>query len=395
MMMRLFLSLLLMAAAPAVARDVSGSLIHTARVALPDNAELLVQLAGEDGPVTELREAAGGRQVPLPFALTVQDEGPLTLAAAIFVNGQPLWTSAAVLIPAGDEDVALGEILMTREVAADSLMRLHCGTTQVEVVMVGTNARLRVKGQLFDLSPLPAASGLRFGDGMDPPTEFRSKGDRAMVIIAGKTLPECGPASPPALLPLTARGNEPGWVVTLSDDGMALSVETGLRLTVPLPLAQRSGAGIRFDGGALVVTVTDGICHDSMTGMPYPQIVALEQDGQILQGCGGDPAALLEGRWRLLRAGEATLPEGAEILFGGNRVSGRAVCNRFSGGATLTGEGLVFGAMATTRMACPGGSMQVEAATLGAFGKVDRFDISEQGHLLLMAGDRVLIEAAR
>lgn len=395
-MPRLLLTALLLLALPVSAREISGSLTYPARIALPAGAELVVELAGEGGIVGQLREGSDGRQVPLPFALTVTDEGALTLGAAIFVGEQPLWTTAGIMVPAGTADVDLGTIRMTREAGTGDLMRLDCGGTAVEVGFVGDRARLRVGGRLFDLAPAPAASGMRFSDGKTPVTEFRSKGDSALVTLEGRSLPECGNAAPPGLLPLVARGNEPGWVLSLGSDGMALSSEDGTRLTVPLPPASAvQGGGLRFVGGEMVVTLGDGVCRDSMTGMPYPHPVTVETGGRSLQGCGGDPAALLAGKWRLLAAGEDALPEGAEITFDGDRVAGRAACNGFSGGFALTGAGLSFGALATTRMACAGGLMQVEAAVLGAFGKVDRFDISDDGKLLLMAGDHVLLTAGR
>lgn len=394
-MFRLFLSVLICAAMPASARDISGSLVHLARIALPQNAELVVELADATGTVAELREAVSGRQVPFPFRLTVADDGPLTLDAAIFVRGELLWAADSVRVPAGDQDVDLGEIRMSRGVASGAMLRLVCGETVVEVGYVGAHARLRVDGRLFDLAPLPAASGMRYGDGRSTVTELRSKGDSVSVTIEGEPLRDCRFAAPPALLPITARGNEPGWVVSLSQDGMMLSTEEGARLTVPLPDAKPVAGGVLFDGGPLVVTVADGICRDSMTGMPFPHPVTVVHEGQSLQGCGGDPAVLLAGRWRLLFAGDDALPDGAEILFDGDRVSGQAACNRFMGGMTLSGEGLSFGALATTRMGCGGGLMQLEAAVLGAFGRVDRFDLSDAGHLLLIAGDRPLIEAAR
>ena len=395
-MPRHLLVALLMFAAPASAREISGSFTYPARIALPDGAELVVELAGEGGLAGQLREPTGGRQVPLPFALTVTDEGALTLGAAVFMDGEPLWSAGSITVPPGTADVDLGMIAMTREAGRSDLLRLDCGGTAVEVAFVGDHARLRVDGKLIDLAPAPAASGMRFSDGKTPVTEFRSKGDSARVTLAGRTLPECGHAAPPGLLPLTARGNEPGWVLNLGDEGMTLSSEDGTRLTDPLPPASPApGVGLRLKGATMVVTVGDGVCRDSMTGMPYPHPVTVETGGRTLQGCGGDPAALLAGRWRLLFAGEAALPEAAEITFDGDRVSGRAACNRFNGGFALTGEGLSFGALATTRMACPGGLMKTEAAALGALGTVDRFDISDQGHLLLMSGDRVVIEAAR
>ncbi|MGV3503694.1 MAG: META domain-containing protein [Adhaeribacter sp.] len=41
-----------------------------------------------------------------------------------------------------------------------------------------------------------------------------------------------------------------------------------------------------------------------------------------------------------------------------NRVSGHTGCNRLSGGATVRGRQIIFSRMITTKMACPGESME-------------------------------------
>jgi heat shock protein HslJ len=45
------------------------------------------------------------------------------------------------------------------------------------------------------------------------------------------------------------------------------------------------------------------------------------------------------------------------MQFTADRLSGQAGCNRFSGGYTLGGDTLTPGALAMTRMACPGPAM--------------------------------------
>ncbi len=73
---------------------------------------------------------------------------------------------------------------------------------------------MSVEGELFDLKPVVSASGSRYRavDGTD--TGFWSKGERALVTVRGKELPECMAVRVPAL-PFTARGQEPGWMITI------------------------------------------------------------------------------------------------------------------------------------------------------------------------------------
>jgi heat shock protein HslJ len=122
-----------------------------------------------------------------------------------------------------------------------------------------------------------------------------------------------------------------------------------------------------------------------MSGMPYPFSVTLTRNGTDLPGCAGDPARLLDGEWTAITLAGTALPKGADVTlsFDAGRISGLAACNRYSGSYTLTGEGLTFGPMAGTRMACPPPLMETESAVFAAFARVTQFDIAADGALLL------------
>jgi heat shock protein HslJ len=232
-------------------------------------------------------------------------------------------------------------------------------------------------------------------DCMQEKTRMRRIAPIALTLLAGPAFAQDAPDG------FVARGNEPGWTVEIADATLALTRmgEKGVA-SYPLPEPQTTTTGRRYavaDGPA--VTITDAVCRDDATGMPFPAQVSVELDGAVLTGCGGDPLSLLTGaEWKVTKAGAAAVPEGVEatIAFapdGG--VSGSSGCNRFSGTATLTGEGLGFGPMAGTRMACDAPASTVEAAFLDAMGRIDRFDIADDGSLRLIAGDTALIEAGR
>lgn len=196
---------------------------------------------------------------------------------------------------------------------------------------------------------------------------------------------------------LTARGNEPGWRLDLTATALDLTTEDGQTRNAPRPepLAQGDGATLLATDG-LSVTLWPVLCRDSMTGMPHPWQVRVETGtGPALSGCGGNPADLLAGDWRLVSAQGSPLPDGASIRFDADRISGRAACNRFGGSITLTGEGLRFTAIAATKMACPADAMLTDAALFAALSAVDRFDLDDTGRLLLIAGDIPVLEAAR
>lgn len=84
-----------------------------------------------------------------------------------------------------------------------------------------------------------------------------------------------------------------------------------------------------------------------------------------------------------------TLSTGAK----GNRASGMAGCNRFTGPYTVSGNALRLGPLAATQMACPDG-MELEAAFLKALRNVDGFSAGSNV-LTLKAGSTVVARFVR
>ena len=86
----------------------------------------------------------------------------------------------------------------------------------------------------------------------------------------------------------------------------------------------------------------------------------------------------------------------ATLNFGlDGRVSGKAFCNSYSGGYALTGEGLTFNGMAATKMACMEPLDGLEQRFMAVLTKVQRFDITADGALVLHAADGGTIMALR
>jgi putative lipoprotein len=84
--------------------------------------------------------------------------------------------------------------------------------------------------------------------------------------------------------------------------------------------------------------------------------------------------------WKLVELnGAAVQPgEGKElhmILRGEDQVAGYAGCNQFTGSVTVTGDGLAFGPMASTRRMCAD-VMAQEDAFLQALESAHRFEIT-------------------
>lgn len=396
----LLLSLALaLLALPAFPRDIAGELTYRARIALPEEAEIALELRSPAGIVAETRLPTDGRQVPLPFTLSTEDAGDLTLRAAIFAQGRPVWLSDPVAVPAGEESVDLGPVTLVPHQAMGFSSRLLCGDQAVDLGFLDDNAILRTAGRSFTLAPVPAASGARYSDGADPETSFWSKGNRALIRIEGTLLAECLPMIPAGLLPFNARGNEPFWSVRVARDGLSLSLPEGKGTTEDYPYAEpeAEGATLIFATDGFALRLEEGLCRDTMTGMPYPWRALLQRGAEDWPGCAGDPVTLLLGDWRATALSGTPVPEAPAITlaFGQGSITGRTACNRLMGSFTLTGEGLSFGPLASTMMACPPEVMELERRSLDALEATVGFDIDAEGRLLLLGPDGTALLTAR
>lgn len=399
----LALALILLAAAPvAEARDISGQLAYRERIALDPGALMLVELRGSGGAVVaEARVPTDGAQVPLPFTLTAPDNGDYRLQGAVLIGGRQVWISPVVPVAAGEGPVDAGTLALVAHAGIGFATRMICGGTPVEVGFLDDVARLRVGTEVFDLAPVASASGARYSNGASPETALHGKGNAATVTLKGADLPECAPVITPALLPMTARGNEPFWSLDLTDAGYVLTTNLGTdRVEGPLPQPQAVPDGMRFDVSPdLAVMIERRLCRDSMAGMPFPLTVTVTETGQTLTGCGGASADLLDGAWSVAEVAGAALPDDAGVTLvmdaPGARVYGKGGCNTYNAGFTLTGEGLSFSPAASTMMACPEDQMAREQAFHRALSSVDGFDIGADGALELRSAGVVMVRALR
>jgi heat shock protein HslJ/membrane-bound inhibitor of C-type lysozyme len=278
-----------------------------------------------------------------------------------------------------------------------------CGHTPVAFSAPAGRARMNVAGESFVLKPAVSASGARYTAVDDTATGFWSKGERALVTVRGRELPECRALREPEL-PFTARGQEPGWMITIDADAILINADYGalkLRLPKTEPLMIDEGFLYRTEseGRRLAVAIRPDICVDVATGMPHPYRVRYELDGKANAGCGGDPQRLLTGlEWIVETIGGVPVAEKSEptiIFLEEGRVAGNASCNRFTGSFQLTGEGLSFGQMANTMMACEEPLSSQEARFLELLQKTHRFEIDPKGRLVLLTPDGQRMTARR
>jgi uncharacterized lipoprotein YbaY len=180
--------------------SIKGSLTYPARITLPPEARAVVELKDtsvtKDRVVAELRMDLQGKQVPIPFELTVDPAKlvagrPYSVRGAFFLRGRATWVSDPVVITptAGASDV--GALVMKPYTTLAFAEELQCGERKVSIGFVGDVMRLTVGGQSFDMHPVASASGSKYEALRDPSTTLWIKGTEATVTIKGATYPTC------------------------------------------------------------------------------------------------------------------------------------------------------------------------------------------------------------
>ncbi len=392
----------------------SGEVFYPERVALPDDSILLVEVRSDPSPNATLladeRERLEGRQVPIPFRLRVGTEqlatatNPILRTAITSRSGGIRVTEAISLGPdlSTDTDLGMHRLLAITQVSFGTAFR--CGPHSVVVSQLGRQQRMVIDAEeVFDLEPLVAASGARFSGRDGDGTEFWNKGDQATITVRGRTFPPCQRVKPPELT-FAARGHEPTWHLRIGDQSVILRANYGQQhLHLPPATTITTAAGVSFissnDEHDLNILVVPEVCHDSMSGMPFPYRVSYRLDGHTYTGCGGETREMLLGRvWNVTELNELPLVPGSSVSIEfreeNHRVAGQSTCNQFLGGFSLGGEGLSVGPIATTRQACLNEDLATqEQQFLEAMAAITLFDIDTHGRLILLANGQPRIVA--
>ncbi len=104
------------------------------------------------------------------------------------------------------------------------------------------------------------------------------------LLLAG-----CATAPAPPGESYVARGQEPGWIVTVADERIAYLGDYGeTRITVPRPDPRPTFNGLRYETLRLTVDITYVRCNDAMSGHGYAHQVLVIADGKSVRGCGGE-----------------------------------------------------------------------------------------------------------
>lgn len=118
-------------------------------------------------------------------------------------------------------------------------------------------------------------------------------------------------------------------------------------------------------------------------GRPSPPPAGVTVEGT------GVPASLAGSAWKLADlGGTPVLPDvDATLEFGEDgTVAGRGSCNRYSGPVDVSGDSISFGALASTRMACPGAVNRQENAFFAALRDAYRWELADSGLSIFRRG---------
>ncbi|MGL4241117.1 MAG: META domain-containing protein [Beijerinckiaceae bacterium] len=124
---------------------------------------------------------------------------------------------------------------------------------------------------------------------------------------------------------------------------------------------------------------------------------ALAAAGGFTSAAYASPPALRGSEWRVISLSGGGLPADAGVtvaFHAENRVTGRSGCNSYFATAESLGGRIAFGAVGSTRRACPPPQMALETRFLQILRSVDRWDM-RNGRLTLMAPDGRRIVAVR
>jgi heat shock protein HslJ len=201
--------------------------------------------------------------------------------------------------------------------------------------------------------------------------------------------PPLGPGERPAAY--MALGTEPGWTLEITPSRLNYNGDYGeTKIMVPNPGAKPSFNGERYVTDRLKVDITHTECSDGMSDRRYRDTVTVTADGKTVKGCGGKiltPTELAGTNWSFASIGGVAVAADrpTALQFDGNRLSGSAGCNRFSGTYSVDGGTLKAGPLMATEMACPG--MELEQAFFKLMATPVSLTFADDGMLILTGSD--------
>jgi len=191
-----------------------------------------------------------------------------------------------------------------------------------------------------------------------------------------------------------AQGNEPFWILDVDNGTVVFNPLYGDLIDATIIRETEIPGGYKYAAAAgddaIVIEITDQVCLDSMTGMPYPDTVKVTINGKKLNGCGGTPGSLLQGiRWKVdtLDGNRIIKDSRITLEFSETRVTGYSSCNRYMANYDLSGEHLVISKPVSTRKACHVDIMEQEKRFFRMLQNVTGFGVESDDRIKLITRD--------
>jgi heat shock protein HslJ len=132
---------------------------------------------------------------------------------------------------------------------------------------------------------------------------------------------------------------------------------------------------------AVVALACSGAQHtDQPSGSPS----AASSTPVTTSGASPSASASIDGNWTLVQLADSTNVSGSggraitmRLQRDSSRVTGYAGCNGFGGEFSTSGDSLKFGALMSTKMACPGWPMDLETRYLAALADVVTYNATD------------------
>ncbi|RYD40653.1 MAG: META domain-containing protein [Sphingomonadales bacterium] len=210
----------------------------------------------------------------------------------------------------------------------------------------------------------------------------------AACAPAAETPPQAPGDQPAAYMAL---GTEPGWTLEITPSRLNYDGDYGeTKIMVPNPGAKPSANGRTYMTDRLSVVIEQAPCSDGMSDRRYADTVRVVADRKTLKGCGGKilpPDTLAGSNWTFVSIGgiPVTSDRPTALQFDGERLSGSAGCNRFSGRYTAADGTLTAGPLMATEMACPG--MELEQAFFKLMASPVSLTFADEGTLTLTGSE--------
>ncbi|SFD34412.1 META domain-containing protein [Spirosoma endophyticum] len=206
---------------------------------------------------------------------------------------------------------------------------------------------------------------------------------------------------------VVAVGNDPSWSLTInpSKGTMRFKAMNGDSLNTTAPERQNDSDGtFRYsapvESGHINILFRPDSCVNKLSGQRYDYRVEVDYKGKNYVGCGVSlrQLALLQDIWVLTSLQDQPITANRnnnelprlEISLTENRVTGTTGCNRLSGQMKADTRQILFGPLATTRMACPAEVGALESRFISELNTALTYQVAEGRLTLLRSGKPIM-----